>query len=381
MKSAVGFCGSKAGRNSASACSAQYCAVPSGPTRRSNLSGATNIRLVSAKRPASMRSSQIVNASPNTARVSSVGQMKSAITVPPASTTRSHIQPMRRACSTRSSWVKPRSRDRLARTASALKTTALMSGASALASVVLPAPGSPMIKILRFTSAPSVRPWPASIAAILKGVVAALRRRRNPPRPAPMPRSLLGVFAAAIAHELIKRVDFSQSFVHDPAGPFEIGGDLRRRRRGRSAELRRAGDLIAGPGDEFVEEIIERVDVVFGELFHVQPAHQPVHLDLILLGKGRDIDDGGVEMGPRRRRRLTTADEIRNGAPGRLVVEAFGRDLDMVIEQRKMLAHQGMGLVAIPAELFADRQAVPRVPRHVAEMERRHAFDLGLGAR
>src|SRR5580700_11431779 len=347
MNSAVGCCGSKAGRNSASACSAQYCAVPSAPTRRSNFPGATNIRLVSAKRPASMRSSQMVNASPNTERVCSVGQMKSAITVPPASITRSHIQPMRRACSTRSSWVKPRSRDRLARTASALKTTALMSGASALARVVLPAPGSPMIKILRFTSAPSVRPWPASIAAILKGVVAALRRRRNPPRPAPAPRSLLGVFAAAIAHELIKRVDFSQSFVHDPAGPFEIGGDLRRRRRRRSAELRRVGNLIAGPGDEFVEEIIERVDVVFGEMLHIEPAHQPVHLDLMLLGKGRDVDDGRVEVRPRRRLSLAALDEIRDRAPGRLVVEAFGGDFDMVIEQRQMPPHQRMRLVVI----------------------------------
>jgi hypothetical protein len=43
-----------------------------------------------------------VNASPNAERVSSVGQMKSAMAVPPASTTRSHIQPIRRACSVRS---------------------------------------------------------------------------------------------------------------------------------------------------------------------------------------------------------------------------------------------------------------------------------------
>src|SRR3954469_6752306 len=149
MNKAVGFCGSNAGRNWASACSAQYCGVPSALTRRSTWSGATNIRLVSSKRPVSMRSTQMVKASPKAARVSVVGQMKSAMTVPPASTTRSHIHPMRRACSTRSGWVKPRSRDRFARTASALNTTALSSGASAFASVVLPAPGRPMIRILR----------------------------------------------------------------------------------------------------------------------------------------------------------------------------------------------------------------------------------------
>ena len=92
---AVGFCGSNDGRSRASACSAQYCGVPSAVTRRSKRLGATNMRLVSSKRPTLMRSSQIVNASPKAARVSSVGQMKSAITVPPASTTRSHIHPMR----------------------------------------------------------------------------------------------------------------------------------------------------------------------------------------------------------------------------------------------------------------------------------------------
>jgi hypothetical protein len=125
------------------------------------------MRLVSSKRPESMRSSQIVKASPNAARVRGVGQMKSAITVPPASTTRSHIQPMRRACSTRSSWLKPRSRERLARTASALKTTALSSGASAFAKAVLPAPGRPMTRILRGVLCIEVRPmWPQYRAAI-----------------------------------------------------------------------------------------------------------------------------------------------------------------------------------------------------------------------
>jgi hypothetical protein len=106
--------------------------------------------VVSSKRPSSIRSSQMVKASPNAARVSAVGQTKSAITVPPASITRSHIQPMRRACSTRSSWLKPRSRERLVRTASALNTTAFRSGANVLASVVLPAPGKPIIRIFRF---------------------------------------------------------------------------------------------------------------------------------------------------------------------------------------------------------------------------------------
>jgi len=43
--------------------------------------------------------------------------------------------------------AKPRSRERLARTASALNTTALINGANAVASVVLPAPGRPIIRI------------------------------------------------------------------------------------------------------------------------------------------------------------------------------------------------------------------------------------------
>ena len=45
---------------------------------------------------------------------------------------------------------KPRSRERLARTASALNTTALSSGAKTPASVVLPAPGRPIMRIFRF---------------------------------------------------------------------------------------------------------------------------------------------------------------------------------------------------------------------------------------
>src|SRR5262245_12289736 len=52
---------------------------------------------------------------------------------------------MRLACSIRSSCAKPRSLLTLARTASALKCTPLRRGTSMLASVVLPAPGRPMI--------------------------------------------------------------------------------------------------------------------------------------------------------------------------------------------------------------------------------------------
>src|SRR5262249_43537093 len=60
-----------------------------------------------------------------------------------------HIHPILRACSMRSWWLNPRSRDRFARTASALNVTALRSGAREVARVVLPAPGNPMIRILR----------------------------------------------------------------------------------------------------------------------------------------------------------------------------------------------------------------------------------------
>src|SRR5436305_1843684 len=89
----------------------------------------------------------------NAARAAGVGQMKSAIAKQPALTTWSHSQPMRRACSIRSASEKPSSRLILARTSSALKCTALSRGASARARVVLPAVGSPMMRIL-FTPAP-----------------------------------------------------------------------------------------------------------------------------------------------------------------------------------------------------------------------------------
>ena len=104
--------------------------------RREQVVGAAN-------RPSAMRSTHTMNAGPNAVRVSGVGQMKSAMAVAPASTTRSLIQPMRLACSIRSACEKPRSRLMWARTSSALKTTALRSGARQRASVVFPAPGSP----------------------------------------------------------------------------------------------------------------------------------------------------------------------------------------------------------------------------------------------
>ena len=110
--------------------SAQARAVPSGVTRSSYRSGGVKSIFVSSKRPAEMRSSQIVKAGPNASLVSAVGQTKSAMAVPPAFTTWSHNQPIRLACSIRSSIEKPRSRLRLARTSSALKMTALISGAS-----------------------------------------------------------------------------------------------------------------------------------------------------------------------------------------------------------------------------------------------------------
>ena len=63
---------------------------------------------------------------------------------------------MRRACSILSSWAKPRSLLTLARTASALKCTPFRRGTSMLASVVLPAPGRPMINTFFASTAMSV---------------------------------------------------------------------------------------------------------------------------------------------------------------------------------------------------------------------------------
>src|SRR5258708_18303376 len=100
----------------------------------------------------------------NAARAAGVGQMKSAIAKPPALTTWSHSQPMRRACSMRSASEKPSSRLMLLRTSSALKCTALSRGANIRARVVLPAVGNPMTRILliRSPSQPSSQPsWPA----------------------------------------------------------------------------------------------------------------------------------------------------------------------------------------------------------------------------
>ena len=78
-------------------------------------------------------------------------------------------------------------------------------------------------------------------------------------------------------------------------------------------------------------------------------------------------------------RLAVAADKIRDGAAGRIVVETFGRDLDMLVEQIEVFANERMGLVVIPTELFLDRQAIPLGLRHFPEMEGRHALDRRLG--
>src|SRR6476646_6342856 len=265
MNNAVGFWGSNAGRNRASACSAQYCGVPSAPTRRSTRSGATNIRLVSSKRPASMRSTQIVKASPKAARVSAVGQMKSAMTVPPASTTRSHIHPMRRACSTRSGWVKPRSRDRFARTASALNTTALSSGASAFASVVLPAPGRPMIRILRI----SIPQW-----------ARAFEERANR---APTPALLINMRWRRNLRGHASTADSGGFLEKGQCADFDAFARPRIRRRGRIVE--------GGVGGPAGATVLQRVVDLEDQRFLAPHPGQPVPAVLGIVGDGIGLAD------------------------------------------------------------------------------------------
>src|SRR6266545_2621887 len=92
------------------------------------------------------------------ARVCGVGQMKSAIAKPPVLMTWSQSHPIRRACSMRSASEKPSSILIFLRTSSALKWTALSRRASAVAKVVLPAPGKPITKILRCTQLSALGP-------------------------------------------------------------------------------------------------------------------------------------------------------------------------------------------------------------------------------
>src|SRR6478609_7009407 len=265
MNRAVGFCGSNAGRKRASACSAQNCGVPSAPTRRSTRSGATNIRLVSSKRPASMRSIQMVKASPKAARVSAVGQMKSAITVPPASTTRSHIHPMRRACSIRSGWVKPRSRDRFARTASALNTTALSSGASTLASVVLPAPGRPMIRIRRI----SIPQW-----------ARAFEERANR---APTPALLINMRWRRNLRGHASTADSGGFLEKGQCADFDAFARPRIRRRGRIVE--------GGVGGPAGATVLQRVVDLEDQRFLAPHPGQPVPAVLGIVGDGIGLAD------------------------------------------------------------------------------------------
>ncbi len=87
MNSAVGRSGSKAGCSRRVICSVQNSVLPSAVTRTSQCSGGTNSLFVSGYRPSGMRSTHMTKASPNAARVSGVGQMKSAIAKPPVFTT------------------------------------------------------------------------------------------------------------------------------------------------------------------------------------------------------------------------------------------------------------------------------------------------------
>ena len=123
-------CGSKVGCRRARIFSAQCHGVPSAVTLTSQASGATNMRLVSAKRPSLMRSTQDheIGAERRARlrrRADEVGDdgaagLNQAVAHP------AHAPRV----SMRSSSPKPRSRLMLARTSSALKMTALSKGAA-----------------------------------------------------------------------------------------------------------------------------------------------------------------------------------------------------------------------------------------------------------
>ncbi len=137
--------------------SAQKEGEPSRKTRTSQSVGGTKRRLVSAKRPSSIRSTQITKDGPKAARASGVGHTKSASAGTPTRTTWSQSHPILRACSIRSSGENPKSLLMLARTSSALNQTAPSMGARIFARVVLPAPGRPMTRIFFDTSLVSLR--------------------------------------------------------------------------------------------------------------------------------------------------------------------------------------------------------------------------------
>src|SRR5262249_49529325 len=100
-----------------------------------------------------------------------------------------------------SSMVKPRSRLMFLRTSSLLNTTALSIGARARVSVVLPEPGKPMTRILRFISANS-QPCGASCSRY-GGPGKVLRRKRTLPDIAFVPEADIAASLRSQPHPLL----------------------------------------------------------------------------------------------------------------------------------------------------------------------------------
>ena len=154
MKRAVGFCGLKAGRNSARVRSAQKlgCALRLDPQIECIRGYEHAIGIFEPPRLDTIDPDG-KSLAERGAGFWGWGRQSRPSPSPQLRQTGGHTSiPCAAHARRRCRWLNVKSRDRLARTASALKTTALSSGAIAPASVVLPAPGRPMIRTLRFTS-------------------------------------------------------------------------------------------------------------------------------------------------------------------------------------------------------------------------------------
>src|SRR5262245_14790204 len=89
-------------------------------------------------------------------------------------------------------------------------------------------------------------------------------------------RSSRSAIALLPVQRTLERLDVAQSLCDDLAAARKPRCDLASIEPRRVAELGRAGDLIAVPRDELVEEVIERMHVVLGEAIEVEPREHAV---------------------------------------------------------------------------------------------------------
>src|SRR5208282_6597660 len=129
-------------------------------------------------------------------------------------------------------------------------------------------------------------------------------------------------------------IDLPQALDQDPIRPVERPRDLRGAPRVRRTDLPdRSAHLVARPGGELLEEVLEPAKVVLRQVVEIEAAEQPLHLRLALPGQTGDIETVCIEMRWRRWGLVAADGQPGHGTARRGGVELLGLDLDVFREQ------------------------------------------------